>query len=42
MKKELRRHSAVEPVIGHVKTDGELGRNYLLGELGDNRPRCMA
>jgi transposase, IS5 family len=35
MKKELRRRSAVEPVIGHMKTDGKFGRNYLLGELGD-------
>lgn len=35
MKKELKRRSAVEPVIGHMKADGKLGRNYLLGELGD-------
>ena len=35
MKKELIRRSAIEPVIGHMKTDGKLGRNYLLGELGD-------
>ena len=35
MKKELKRRSAVEPVIGHMKTDGKLGRNYLLGALGD-------
>lgn len=35
MKKELRRRSAIEPVIGHMKADGKLGRNYLLGELGD-------
>lgn len=24
-----------KPVIGHMKTDGKLGRNYLLGKLGD-------
>ena len=35
MKKELKRRSAVEPVIGHMKNDGKLGRNYLLGSLGD-------
>jgi IS5 family transposase len=35
MKKELKRRSAVEPVIGHMKADGTLGRNYLLGRLGD-------
>jgi hypothetical protein len=26
---------AVEPVIGHLKSDGWLGRNFLTGELGD-------
>ena len=35
MKKELKRRSAVEPVIGHMKTDGKLGRNYLLSTLGN-------
>jgi len=35
MKKKLRRRSAVEPVIGHMKNGGKLGRNYLQGMLGD-------
>ena len=35
MEKELKRRSAIEPVIGHMKTDGKLGRNYLMSELGD-------
>ena len=35
MKKELKRRSAVEPVIGHMKNDGKLGPNYLLDTLGD-------
>ena len=35
IKKELRRRSAVEPVIGHMKEDGKLGRNWLKGSLGD-------
>lgn len=35
MKKELKRRSAIEPVIGHMKSDGKLGRNYLGGVLGD-------
>ena len=35
MKKELKRRSAIEPVIGHMKADGKLGRNHLLGTLGD-------
>jgi IS5 family transposase len=30
-----RRRSAIEPMIGHMKNDGRLGRNYLLGEDGD-------
>jgi len=35
IKKELKRRSAVEPVIGHMKNDGHLGRNYLAGREGD-------
>lgn len=35
MKKELKRRSAIEPVIGHMKEDGKLGRNYLRDILGD-------
>lgn len=37
IKRELRRRSVVEPVIGHLKSDGHLGRNYLKGELGDQQ-----
>jgi IS5 family transposase len=35
IRKELKRRSAVEPVIGHMKTNGRLGRNWLKGSLGD-------
>ncbi len=35
IRKELRRRSAIEPAIGHMKSDGRLGRNYLLGTIGD-------
>lgn len=35
IKSELRRRSAIEPVIGHMKNDGHLGRNYLKGRYGD-------
>lgn len=35
IKRELRRRSAIEPVIGHMKSDGHLGRNYLKGRAGD-------
>jgi IS5 family transposase len=35
VKRELRRRSAIEPMIGHMKMDGRLDRNYLLGTDGD-------
>ena len=35
IKRELRRRSAVEPVIGHAKTEHRMGRNYLAGTHGD-------
>ena len=31
----LRRRSAIEPEIGHMKTDGRLSRCFLKGTLGD-------
>ena len=34
MRRELRRRSAIEPVIGHMKNDGRLGRNFLAGRIG--------
>jgi IS5 family transposase len=35
LKKLLKRRQVVEPMIGHMKADGLLGRNWLHGELGD-------
>jgi len=35
IRRELRRRNAVEPIIGHMKSDGHLGRNFLLGAEGD-------
>ncbi len=35
IKRELRRRSAIEPIIGHLKTEGHLGRCYLKGRAGD-------
>src|SRR5579862_1384241 len=35
IKRELRRRSAIEAAIGHMKTDGHLGRCYLKGVAGD-------
>ena len=31
----IKRRSAIEPTIGHMKMDGRLGRNPLKGALGD-------
>ena len=42
IKKELRRRSAIEAVIGHCKTDGHLGRNFLHGRLGDRINAVMS
>lgn len=35
IKKELKRRAVVEPLIGHLKNEGHLGRNYLKGIEGD-------
>jgi IS5 family transposase len=35
IKRELRRRSAIEPVIGHMKAEGHLGRCHLKGRAGD-------
>ena len=35
IKRELRRRSAIEAVIGHMKAEGHLGRCYLKGRDGD-------
>ncbi|PTQ76180.1 hypothetical protein C8R21_1753 [Nitrosospira multiformis] len=32
--KKLKRRNAVEPVIGHMKADGRLARNFLKGSRG--------
>ena len=31
----MKRRSAIEPIIGHMKNDGGVMRNHLLGEQGD-------
>jgi IS5 family transposase len=35
IKKKLKRRNAVEPIIGHMKSDGRLARNFLKGTEGD-------
>lgn len=35
LKKHIKRRQAIEPIIGHLKQDGKLGRNYLKGIKGN-------
>jgi len=35
IRRELKRRNAIEPIIGHMKSDGLLHRNYLKGVQGD-------
>jgi IS5 family transposase len=42
IRRELRRRSAIEAVIGHCKTDGHLDRNFLKGRLGDQINAVMS
>jgi len=35
IRRELKRRSAIEPIIGHTKSDGLLERNHLAGAQGD-------
>jgi len=42
IKRELRRRSAVEPVIGHLKSDHRMGRNHLAHAQGDAANAVLA
>ncbi|MGY4501544.1 IS5 family transposase [Bradyrhizobium sp. GM24.11] len=42
IKRELRRRSAVEPVIGHLKAEHRMGRNYLWYQQGDANNAVLA
>lgn len=42
LKRWLRRRSAIEPVIGHVKHDHRMKRNYLMGQTGDQMNAMLA
>jgi len=42
IKRELRRRSAVEPVIGHLKSEHRMGRNYLWHRRGDAANAVLA
>jgi len=37
----MRRRAAVEPVIGHIKAEHRMGRNYLKGRGGDRLLRAL-
>lgn len=36
LRKNFRRRAGIEPIIGHVKSDFGMARNYLKGEIGDS------
>src|SRR5262249_56067699 len=38
----MRRRAAIEPVIGHLKEDHRMGRNYLTGRHGDRINAVLA
>ena len=42
IKRELRRRAAIEPVIGHLKGEHRLDRNYLKGRDGDSINAVLA
>jgi IS5 family transposase len=42
IRREMRRRAAVEPVIGHLKAEHRMGRNYLKGPEGDRNNAVLA
>jgi transposase, IS5 family len=42
IRREMKRRAAVEPVIGHLKAEHRLGRNYLKGRDGDRVNAVLA
>ena len=42
IRREMKRRAAVEPVIGHVKGEHRMGRNYLKGRDGDRMNAVLA
>jgi transposase, IS5 family len=40
LKKQLKRRSAIEPIIGHMKQEGKLGLCRLKGIVGDHLNAC--
>jgi IS5 family transposase len=42
IKREMKRRAAIEPVIGHLKAEHRMGRNYLKGQDGDRVNAVLA
>jgi len=42
LRNRIKRRQAIEPVIGHLKNEGHLGRNYLHGPEGDEMNVVLA
>jgi transposase, IS5 family len=42
LRRALKRRNAIEPIIGHTKHDGLMGRNYLNGSAGDAMNAILA
>jgi transposase, IS5 family len=42
IRREMRRRAAIEPVIGHIKSDHRMDRNYLKGRDGDRANAVLA
>ncbi len=42
LRRWLKRRSAIEPVIGHLKGDNRMDRNYLKGTEGDKMNALLA
>ena len=42
IKREMKRRAAIEPIIGHLKAEHRMGRNYLKGRDGDRINAVLA
>jgi IS5 family transposase len=42
IKREMKRRAAIEPMIGHMKAEHRMGRNYLKGRSGDRINAILA
>lgn len=42
IRREMKRRAAIEPVIGHVKAEHRMERNYLKGRDGDRTNAVLA